>query len=212
VAELSIGLVLTNPGELENATISTRWFGDLDSILALGPGKFAVRPRSPEDVAALLYTSGTTADPKGVMLTNANLMGEAEAVSGWAKLGPDDAVLGILPMFHVLAGMANLLLPLVNGARVVYLETLNTTELLRALQERSITAFAVVPQFFYLIHERIFKELAKRGAIAQKLVRTLMTANRMLRRVGINAGKILFGKIHAIFGRRMRYLVTGGSR
>src|SRR5581483_6849282 len=91
-------------------------------------------------------------------------------------------------------------------------ETLNTTELLRALQERSITAFAVVPQFFYLIHERIFKELAKRGAIAQKLVRTLMTANRMLRRVGINAGKILFGKIHAIFGRRMRYLVTGGSR
>ena len=56
--------------------------------------------------------------------------------------------------------MANLLLPLVKGARVVYLETLNTTELLRGLQERQITAFCVVPQFFYLIHERIFKEVA----------------------------------------------------
>ena len=55
------------------------------------------------------------------------------------------------------------LLPLVKGARVVYLETLNTTELLRALNERQITIFAVVPQFFYLIHERIFKEVAKRG-------------------------------------------------
>ena len=51
-------------------------------------------------------------------------------------------------MFHVLAQMANLFLPLFNGSRVVYLETLNTTELLRALQERDITTFCVVPQFF----------------------------------------------------------------
>src|ERR1051326_7185032 len=139
---------------------------------------FVAASRSAEDIAALLYTSGTTADPKGVMLTNGDLMGEAEAVSGWAQLGPDDAVLGILPMFHVLAGMANLLLPLVNGARVVYLETLNTTELLRALQERNITAFAVVPQFFYLIHERIFKEVSQRGKFAVAFVQALMTLNR----------------------------------
>jgi long-chain acyl-CoA synthetase len=212
VAELAVGLVLTNPADLEKAPISARWFGDLDSILAAGPGEFAASSRSPEDIAALLYTSGTTADPKGVMLTNANLMGEAEAVSGWAQLGPDDVVLGILPMFHVLAGMANLLLPLVNGARVVYLETLNTTELLRALQERNITAFAVVPQFFYLIHERIFKEVAKRGMVAQRVLRSLMKLNHTLRKVGINGGRLFFGKVHAIFGARMRYLVTGGSR
>src|SRR5260370_14675744 len=108
--------------------------------------------------------------------------------------------------------MANLFLPLFNGARVVYLETLNTTELLRALQERDITAFCVVPQFFYLIHERIFKELNKRGKFTLRLVRTLMTFNRVLRRVGLNAGKLFFGKIHATFGPRLRYLVTGGSR
>jgi len=70
-------------------------------------------------------------------------------------------------MFHVLAQMANLLLPLVKGARVVYLETLNTTELLRALQHARITVFAVVPQFFYLIHERIFKEVGKRGKLCR---------------------------------------------
>ena len=53
--------------------------------------------------------------------------------------------------------------PCSTASRVVYLETLNTTELLRALQERDITAFCVVPQFFYLIHEKIFKEINKRG-------------------------------------------------
>src|SRR5208337_3490552 len=123
---------------------------DLDSILADGPGGF--RPLVPgvSDLAALLYTTGTTADPKGVMLAHANLVGEANSVLAVMKIGPEDALLGILPMFHVLAQMANLFLPLFNGARVVYLETLNTTELLRALQERNITVVCIVPQFFYL--------------------------------------------------------------
>jgi long-chain acyl-CoA synthetase len=217
VAETSVGLVMTSPAE-EQADIAHRdptqvhFAGELDSIFAASASGFTPATPSPEDLAALLYTSGTTADPKGVMLTHSNLVGEANAVFGVVTIGPSDALLGILPMFHVLAQMANLFLPLFNGSRVVYLETLNTTELLRALQERDITAFVVVPQFFYLIHEKIFKELNKRGKFAVSLVRALMAVNRGLRRVGINAGRFLFGKIHATFGRRMRYLVTGGSR
>ena len=112
-------------------------------------------------------TLRTIADPKGVMLTHANLLAEADAVFAWAHIGPDNAILGVLPLFHVLSQMANLLLPLVAGTRVVYLSTLNTTELLRALRERNITAFAVVPQFFNLIHERIFKEVRQRGTLAR---------------------------------------------
>src|SRR5207302_6200606 len=161
---------------------------------------------------SLLYTSGTTADPKGVMLTHANLLAEADAVFAWAQLGPEDAVLGVLPLFHVLSQMANLLLPLVGGLRVVYLSTLNTTELLRALRERQITAFAVVPQFFYLIHERIFKEVSQRGKLAQVANRELMAVTRFFRKFGWNIGKILFRPIDKTFGDKMRYLVTGGSR
>ena len=146
------------------------------------------------------------------MLTHANFLGEVDAVFNWVDLGPTDALLGVLPMFHVLAQMANLLLPLVKGSRVVYLETLNTTELLRALRERNITAFAVVPQFFYLIHERIFQEVEKRGALTQKVFKNLMGLSRTLRKVGINAGPILFGRVHETLGKKMRYLVTGGSR
>jgi long-chain acyl-CoA synthetase len=213
---LRIEVVLTDPESLQSApkkeAIRETWVGDLDAIFAAGPGNFRSVEAPVENVAALLYTSGTTADPKGVMLTHANLLGEVNAVFGLIHIGPGDALLGILPMFHVLAQMANLLLPLVKGARVVYLETLNTTELLRGLQERQITAFCVVPQFFYLIHERIFKEVAKRGKIAESVLRNLMRVNLFLRKFGVNAGPIFFSKIHKTFGTRMRYLVTGGSR
>ena len=236
VAELNVGLVMTSaaaervaaPAASSNPTHRAErderttqgltppskdpFAGDLDSIFAAGPAGFQPIVPAEDDLAALLYTSGTTADPKGVMLTHANLIGEASAVFAVIKIGPEDALLGILPMFHVLAQMANLFLPLFNGARVVYLETLNTTELLRALRERDITTFCVVPQFYYLIHEKILKELNKRGRVTLRLVRTLMALNRGLRRIGINAGKLFFGKIHATFGPRMRYLVTGGSR
>jgi long-chain acyl-CoA synthetase len=198
--------------EQPGAAVSTRVEADLDSIFVAGPGNFVPMSSKDDDLASLLYTSGTTADPKGVMLTHSNLMGEVRAVFGWAQLGPEDALLGVLPLFHVLSQMANLLLPLVKGSRVVYLETLNTTELLRALAEREITAFAVVPQFFYLIHERIFKEVGQRGKVATAAVRMMMAFIRFSRRFGWNPGPILFPKIHTTFGRKMRYLVTGGSR
>ena len=207
-SETAIVLTSTQPG----ATLPAKVVADLDGIFAQYVGTLRPIARSPGDVASLLYTSGTTADPKGVMLTHANLLAEADAVFAWAHIGPDDAILGVLPLFHVLSQMANLLLPLVAGTRVVYLSTLNTTELLRALCERNITAFAVVPQFFNLIHERIFKEVQQRGALARFAFARLMRLNIAARKFGFNIGRVLFGKVHDLFGRRMRFLVTGGSR
>jgi long-chain acyl-CoA synthetase len=212
VGSLDIGLVLMDPDRITDHSIEQHWLANLPAIFDGGSGKFQPAPSAVEDLASLLYTSGTTADPKGVMLTHANFLGEVEAVFNWVEIGSTDALLGVLPMFHVLAQMANLLLPLVKGARVVYLETLNTTELLRALRERNITAFAVVPQFFYLIHERIFQEVAKRGVLAQKMFHGLVGLNRTVRKAGINAGPLLFKKVHDTLGENMRYLVTGGSR
>src|SRR5579871_5095481 len=212
VAELKIGLILTDPDRLPSQNTKKDWIAELPAIFSAGRGNFRPAAASNDDLASLIYTSGTTADPKGVMLTHANFLAEVEAVFNWVDIGPDDALLGVLPLFHVLAQMANLLLPLVKGSRVVYLETLNTTELMRALTERNITAFAVVPQFYYLIHERIFQEIEKRGALTKRVFATLVAVNRMLRKVGINAGKLFFGKIHNTLGPKMRYLATGGSR
>jgi long-chain acyl-CoA synthetase len=211
VSQGEVRLVLLNPKDL-HASVEPAWTADLDTMFVTGPGSFRPVAVESDSIAAILYTSGTTADPKGVMLTHGNIMGEVNAVLHWANIGPGDAILGVLPMFHVLAQMANLLLPIASGARGVYLETLNTTELLRGLRERKITAFAVVPQFFYLIHERIFKEAEQRGRVVGWILSALMRVNRALRIVGINAGGLFFGKVHAIFGRRMRFLVSGGSR
>ena len=217
IAGLKVRIVLTDPHPADSesrpgASAPPRAEADLGSIFAAGPGKFEPVASPSDAVAALLYTSGTTADPKGVMLTHGNLMAEADGVFAVLELSEKDSVLGVLPLFHSLAQMANLLLPLVAAARVVYLETLNTTELLRALREREITVFAVVPQFFYLIHERIFKEVKGRGRLARQLLAVLMGLNRVLRKLGINAGRLFFRSLHETFGSKMRYLVTGGSR
>jgi long-chain acyl-CoA synthetase len=210
--KLSVRLILTDPDRATTETGKDQFAANLPEVFNAGPGTFKPVPQGNDDLASLLYTSGTTADPKGVMLTHGNLLGEVDAVFNWVDIGPNDALLGVLPLFHVLALMANMLLPLVKGSRVVYIETLNTTELMKALQERNITAFAVVPQFYYLIHERIFAEIKKRGALTQKIFAAMVALNRILRKVGINAGPILFKKIHTTLGPKIRYLATGGSR
>jgi long-chain acyl-CoA synthetase len=210
--ELKIGIVLMDPDRMTVHSAEEHWLAELPAIFEAGPGNFKPADANSDDLASLIYTSGTTADPKGVMLTHANFLGEVEAVFNWIDLDPTDALLGVLPLFHVLAQMANLLLPLVKGSRVVYLETLNTSELLRALTERNITAFAVVPQFYYLIHERIYQEIEKRGALTKKIFSAMVALNRILRKLRINAGPILFKKIHNTLGPKMRYLAAGGSR
>jgi len=165
-----------------------------------------------DETAVILYTSGTTSDPKGVMLTHANLIAERDSAFAVVNVSSDDSVLGVLPLFHSLAQLANLLLPFAVGARVVYLETLNSQELVRALSERRITIFACVPQFFYLIHERIMREVSRKGPVASAVFRGLVETSFRLRRLGINAGPALFGKVHDIMGRQMRLFVTGGSK
>jgi long-chain acyl-CoA synthetase len=184
----------------------------LDDIFAAGRGEFVSPASLDEEVACILYTSGTTADPKGVMLSHANFSGEAYAAFGWAHIDSNDAVLGVLPLFHVLALVTNLVLPLLMGARVVYLETLNAKEMLRGLEERRITVLSVVPAVFYLIHERIFSEVAARGKLVQLVVRFLMALSLFLRGFGVNPGKLFFPKVHKVFGPNMRYLLSAGSR
>jgi long-chain acyl-CoA synthetase len=183
-------------------------FEPLEPVEPLEP----LEPVEPTSSAVILYTSGTTADPKGVVLSHANLIAERDAAFSVVHVSERDAVLGVLPLFHSLAQLANLLLPFAAGARVVYLETVNSSELLRALKERRITIFACVPQFFYLIHQRVMRQVRQSALPVRALFRLLLGFNFRLRRVGLNLGRVLFGKVHDVMGRDMRLLVTGGSK
>ncbi len=120
-----------------------------EMVLAAQPGFVPVTLKA-DDVSAIIYTSGTTSDPKGVMLTDGNLTAELECIRKLIAIGPGDGFLGVLPLFHVLAQMVNIFLPLGNGGKVVFLDSLNTQELTVALRERGITIFCCVPQFFTL--------------------------------------------------------------
>jgi long-chain acyl-CoA synthetase len=178
-----------------------------------GTGALALAaPDAPDAPAVILYTSGTTSDPKGVVLTHANLLAERDAAFKVVTVTDQDALLGVLPLFHSLAQLANLLLPFAVGARVVYLETINSTDLVRALKERQITIFCCVPQFFYLIHQRVFQQVQKSGLVTRLMFKTLLGLNFRLRRMGMNIGPLVFGKVHDVMGRKMRLLVTGGSK
>jgi long-chain acyl-CoA synthetase len=173
----------------------------------------AVAGVSSSAAAVILYTSGTTADPKGVVLTHGNLTSETRAALAVIDCTERDAVLGVLPLFHSLAQVTNLLVPLSVGARVVFLETVSSSTLIGALQERGITIFACVPQFFYLIHQRVMNEIGRSTALRRLVFRILLGTNARLRAtMGWNPGRRWFGRVHRSLGREMRLLITGGSR
>lgn len=184
----------------------------LDRVLAAASAPFTPAEAADDDTAVIVYTSGTTSDPKGVMLTHGGLAAELEAAFRIADVGPGDATLGVLPLFHVLSQMASLLLPLSAGARTVFLEAAGSAELLRALRERRITIFVCVPQFFYLIHERIQSEVSQRSRLAQAAFRAALRVAGAGRRLGLNLGRWLFRPVHGLLGPKLRFFVTGGAR
>ncbi len=165
----------------------------------------------PADPLVLIYTSGTTGDPKGVMLSEVNFQAEVDALLEIVPFGPEDHLLSVLPLHHVLALLTGLLAPLYRGGKVTFLSTVERARVLRALQTLGITVFVCVPQFFYLLHSHVWSEISRKPAIVQELVRSLMRINFSLRKHGMNLGKWFFPQIHRAFGERFHFFVAGGS-
>jgi len=106
---------------------------------------------SPNDLATLIYTSGTEADPKGVMLSHRNLLSNASACRERLRIQPEDVVLIPLPLFHTFALTTGLLLPLLSGARTVYMPRFSPGAMLKRLAEHRVTCVMAVPSMFRLL-------------------------------------------------------------
>jgi long-chain acyl-CoA synthetase len=169
-------------------------------------------PVDPDDVASLLFTSGTTGRPKGVMLTHANFTSLIAALGPVFPLGARDVVLSVLPLHHTFEFTCGMLLPFSRGARVVYLHELTGDELSRGLQASRATAMIGVPALWQLLERRILQEVSAHGPVARAAFDAAGEANRWLAtNVGLDVGRVLFGPVHAKLGGRVKWLISGGA-
>lgn len=164
------------------------------------------------DVASLLYTSGTTGTPKGVMLTHGNFTAIAASLAPLFPLGRGDRVLSVLPLHHTFEFTCGMLLPFSRGARVVYLDELKGDRVGTALKEARVTAMVGVPAVWQLLERRIMSQIKEKGPIVEKAFDIAMDLNRQLSKgTGIDLGKVLFGPVHAGLGGNIKYLISGGA-
>src|SRR5918998_5391140 len=178
-----------------------------DERIALLPAKV-----SPNAVASLIFTSGTTGQPKGVMLSHKNLTNMVSMLSSVFEMDTTDGILSVLPLYHTFEFSTGFLTPFSRGTQITYLQELNGEELARAIKHNHVTGMVGVPALWELLHRRITNRLNESGRWVGQAAGLLMKANSWLRdRTPLNLGQVLFRPIHAGLGGRIRYLISGGS-
>jgi long-chain acyl-CoA synthetase len=162
------------------------------------------------DLAALLYTSGTTAEPKGVMLTHKNLVASVESTVAALGAARTDVSLSVLPFHHILAQIGGMLAPLAVGATVALLPEIDLTRIAAVLREGGITIFSCVPQFYHLLLRHVRTQVETSVAL-RRVFPAMLRWNMRARSIGLNAGRLLFSRVHAACGPKMRVLLSGGA-
>ncbi|GAB4139694.1 MAG: long-chain fatty acid--CoA ligase [Ignavibacteriales bacterium] len=157
-----------------------------------------------DDLAAILYTSGTTGHSKGVMLTHKNIVYDAYATTILVDITESDKLLSILPLFHTMESTLGLVTPLMVGASVYYLDKPPTpAALLPALKKVQPTVMLSVPLVIEKIyHGKILHEINKKA-----LVRSLYKIPLLRKKINQAAGK----KLYETFGGKLKMFCIGGA-
>jgi long-chain acyl-CoA synthetase len=186
-----------------NIVIRTKNLGVIAQNVKGGNG--STRLPKPEDLAAIIYTSGTTSSPKGVMLSHYNLCAQLEMIDKLFMVYPEDIFLSVLPLAHTYECTIGLILAFYHGSHVVYLDKAPTVStLLPALKEVRPTIMLTVP----LIIEKIYRGAVLKKFTSSAVMRALYGVGfirKMLHRV---AGKTLT----KTFGGRVRFFGIGGAK
>lgn len=176
-----------------------------------------------EEMASLIFTSGTTGRPKGVMLSHRNFTSLLSKIGAVFDVDKHDGILSVLPLHHTFEFSAGLLLPLSRGAQIAYLPEINSDALSRAFSTAHITGMVGVPALFQLLYRRITKQFSDR--LPQKavpwvlrLLERLFDLTRLVRArtrkafgFELNLPRLLFLPVHRRFGGKLRLLISGGS-
>ena len=163
-------------------------------------------PIQPDDLAEIMFTSGTTGDPKGVMLTHRNLTANIEGISHYISVDSSSRLLSILPLSHMYEQMGGLFFTLHSGASVTYPTSRQPTVLSRTMRERKITTMLMVPQALELLMNGIEREVIRQGK--ERLWKKLL---KVAERTPFGLRRHLFRSVHKQFGGKLDLIVSGGA-
>lgn len=149
-----------------------------------------------KDLAAILFTSGTTGIPKGVMLSHLNIVADAWLAQSNMNISENDVFYAILPIHHAYTMLAVFIEALASGSKVVFGKKLIVSQMLRELKEGQVTMFLGVPMLFNKLYAGILAGVKKKGGAAYSLVKGMMGLSGFLKKgMGINIGKKMFGNM-----------------
>lgn len=189
---------------------------DLDFEAALSDGierlkdgdhRFADATVTPEDTAALIFTSGTTGAPKGVMLSHHNIVSNIMGTSWHVAIDQDDVLLSVLPLHHTYESTAGFLTALYQGASVCYAEGLR--RIVDNLRETHASVMLGVPALFEAMYRRMEAGMAQEGRVKVSIARSI--AGIASKVAGDRFRRRLFRRLHERLGGRLRLLISGGA-
>ena len=156
-----------------------------------GPGPFKPAAIEPDDLAVLLYTSGTTQEPKGVMLTHKNLCANFNSINKLRIFSVRDSILSVLPLFHSYSLMTTLITPLFSGIKIIYTPSDWPEKLTEYMKEARASILMGVPQMYSMMHSRMMKKIKELAPYKRIFIK-------------------LF--IKKAFGPKFRFFVSGGAK
>ena len=168
-------------------------------------GDFELENPEGDSIATMLYTSGTTGFPKGVMLTFNNLSSELEGLEKKNLLEPSDQILALLPFHHVLPLTATVLIILKYQASIVFVKKIASKEILEALDKNNVTALVGVPRVFKLFYDGIKQQIDSK--FITRTIYKLMTKIKSFK-----IRRKVFVKVHEKFGGELTFIVSGGAK
>jgi long-chain acyl-CoA synthetase len=161
----------------------------------------------PDDLASILFTSGTTVSPKAVPLTHANYLANVRDLVPLMDLSRE-RLLSVLPIHHAFEQTVGLLVPLAGASTISYVAEIRPAEISWMMATTRPTVMVAVPRLLELLHGGIFASVEAGGPALRALFRVLFALSRV---TGARWGHRLFGKVHRRFGGSLRRIATGGS-
>jgi long-chain acyl-CoA synthetase len=166
-----------------------------------------------DDLASIVYTSGTTGIAKGVMLTHGNIVSNVLALAElFPMIQPGDNFLSVLPIHHTFETTTGFLCAFYMGATITYAESLKSYSLLANMQETGVSILLGVPLLFRLFFDGIKRGVEEKGIVAKILFKVLFAASSAIKFLTrINVGKWLFPMVHGKLGGNIKFWVSGAA-